>query len=114
MPRTEHALLKRNAGLGSMITIKISCRASLKLDNLSFCADIIVHPRIEMHSILECLKSLSMVKKNDLDVIMQTCWNKIMTSADRKISEVGHHKIPINTMINNKIRNLIINKKCKD
>ena len=24
MPRTEHALLKRNAGLGSMITIKIS------------------------------------------------------------------------------------------
>ena len=105
MPRIEHAMLKRNAGLGSMITIKISYRASLKLDNLSFYKDSIVHPRIEMHSILKYLKSPSMFRKNDHDVILQTCWNKIKTSADRKMNKLCYHNMPINIMINNKIRN---------
>ena len=48
-----------------------------------------------------------MFKNDDSDVILQTCWDMAKTGADKKMNKVDYHKMSINIMINNKIRNEI-------
>ena len=51
--------------------IEISSHAHTTLDNMNFCADSVVHPRIEMCSMLKYLKSPSMFKDDNHNIILK-------------------------------------------
>ena len=72
MHRIQHALLNKNFSIGLTMLIEIYSRTHASLDNLNFCADSVVHPRIEMYSILEYLKSPSIFKDEDRNNIFKT------------------------------------------
>ena len=57
--------------MGLITLIEVSSRAHTPLDNLKFCTDSVVHPRIEMCSMLKYLISPSMFKDDDRDVILK-------------------------------------------
>ena len=109
-PRIQYALLNKNVSVGLMLLIGISSRACATLDNLKFCADSAVHPRIETCSMLKCLKSPSMFKDDACNVIFKKFWDMIKTGADEMTSKVDYCIMFINVMINNKIKKKIDDK----
>ena len=103
-PRIQHAFLNKNASAVLIMLIKNSSRACTKLDDANFCADSVAHPRIEMCSMLKYLKSPSMFKDDDRNIILKKFWDMTKTGADETMSKVDYCMKSINVMINNQIR----------
>ena len=102
-PRIQCVLFNKNASVGLIMLIEISSRACTTLDNINCCADIVVHPRIEMCSMLKYLKSPSMFKHDDRNVILKKFWDMTKTGANKNMTKVDYHMMSINIMINNKL-----------
>ena len=105
MPRTQCALLKKNIELRFIMLIEISSRAHTTIDDLSFCTDRIVHPRVEMHAMLKYLKYPSIFKDECRDLTLETCWDMTEKGTDKNMSKEDCYKSSINIAIDSKIKN---------
>ena len=106
-PRIQYVLLKKNIELWFIMLIEISSRAHTTIDDLNFCTDRIVHPRVEMHAILKYLKSPSIFKDEYRDLILETCWDMTEKETDKNMSKEDYCKLSINITIDNEIKNNI-------
>lgn len=111
MPQIQYALLKKNIELRFIMLIEISSRAYTTVDDLSFCTDRIVHPRVEMYVMLKYLKSPLIFKDEYRDQILETCWDIMEKRTNKHISKEDYYKLSINITINSKIKNNINERK---
>ena len=107
MRRVEYVFLKDNAHYQSPYLVEISKRASTSIEDLDFCKDSIIFPKIEMIRILKMLKEPSVFLEDDRCSMLEKLCDILTTQRDLVEKETYYLQLAVHMMITNKINKSI-------
>ena len=109
MPRIEYIFLLNPNNLGLPSLIELSARASTRLDDLYFCLERVVHPRLQMHALLKMLKFPCMLNDNERGNVLMKLIEVTKEHKDIMFTEEDYFKLVINVIMETKVKSKINN-----